>query len=60
MRCATVPPRLRRRVEALRAATVPAVWNTGPTVDAEILTVVAPYTCSACGQESGEVIDVLA
>jgi serine/threonine protein kinase len=27
---------------------------------AKILTVVAPYTCSACGVESGETIDVLA
>src|SRR5882672_6507469 len=27
---------------------------------AQVLTVVAPYTCPACGQESGETVDVLA
>src|SRR5919199_6246613 len=32
-----MPPRLRRRVEAVRLATVPAVWAGGPTVDAEVL-----------------------
>jgi predicted DNA-binding transcriptional regulator YafY len=37
-----MPPRLRRRVEALRAMTVPAVWGSaGPTVDPETLTAVA-------------------
>jgi predicted DNA-binding transcriptional regulator YafY len=36
-----MPPRLRRRVEAVRAATVPAVWASGPAVDAEVLTAVA-------------------
>src|ERR1700736_6104892 len=37
-----MPPRLRRRVDALREATVPAVWaTTGPTVDAGLLTSVA-------------------
>src|SRR5258706_3562580 len=28
------PPRLRRRVEAVRAVTVPTTWNTGPALDA--------------------------
>src|SRR6266851_2217327 len=43
-----MPPRLRRRVDALRAATVPAVWaTTGPTVDAGLLTAVA----QACRDE---------
>ncbi len=42
-----MPPRLRRRVEALRAATIPAVWGTGPTVDAAVLTAVA----QACRDE---------
>lgn len=37
-----MPPRLRRRVEALRAMTVPAGWNgTGPTIEAGILTAIA-------------------
>jgi predicted DNA-binding transcriptional regulator YafY len=36
-----MPPRLRRRVEALNAVTVPAVWDTGPIVDADVLTAVA-------------------
>src|SRR5918911_271953 len=36
-----MPPRLRRRVDALRSATVPAVWSSGPTVDAGVLTVIA-------------------
>jgi predicted DNA-binding transcriptional regulator YafY len=36
-----MPPRLRRRVDTLRAVTVPAVFHGGPTVDAELLTVVA-------------------
>jgi predicted DNA-binding transcriptional regulator YafY len=42
-----MPPRLRRRVDALRTATVPAVWSTGPTVDAGVLTTVA----QACRDE---------
>jgi predicted DNA-binding transcriptional regulator YafY len=43
-----MPPRLRRRVDALRAATVPAVWGTGgPTVDSGALTTVA----QACRDE---------
>lgn len=36
-----MPPRLRRRVEALRSYTVPAIWSGGPTVDALALTVIA-------------------
>jgi predicted DNA-binding transcriptional regulator YafY len=36
-----MPPRLRRRVEALREYTVPAIWGNGPTVDAVALTVIA-------------------
>src|SRR4051794_37643947 len=36
-----MPPRLRRRVDALRAATVPAAWSGRPTVAAETLTAVA-------------------
>ena len=36
-----MPPRLRRRVEAVQSAMVPAVWTGGPTVDAEVLTVIA-------------------
>ncbi|MDN3351544.1 YafY family protein [Actinomadura sp. DC4] len=36
-----MPPRLRRRVDALRTATVPAVWGNGPTVDSNVLTTVA-------------------
>jgi predicted DNA-binding transcriptional regulator YafY len=42
-----MPPRLRRRVDALRSATVPAVWGNGPTVDAEVLTTLA----QACRDE---------
>jgi predicted DNA-binding transcriptional regulator YafY len=42
-----MPPRLRRRVDALRAATVSAVWGSGPTVDASVLTTVA----QACRDE---------
>src|SRR5258708_21626335 len=42
-----MPPRLRRRVEALRSATEPAVWATGPTIDAELLTAIA----QACRDE---------
>ena len=36
-----MPPRLRRRVEALRAATVPASFTGGPAVDPGVLTSVA-------------------
>ena len=36
-----MPPRLRRRVDALQAYTVPAVMGGGPTVDALALTVIA-------------------
>jgi predicted DNA-binding transcriptional regulator YafY len=36
-----MPRRLRRRVEALGAYTVPAAWSGGPTVDALALTVIA-------------------
>jgi predicted DNA-binding transcriptional regulator YafY len=39
-----MPPRLRRRVDALQAYTVPAFWGQGrggPTVDAHALTVIA-------------------
>jgi predicted DNA-binding transcriptional regulator YafY len=36
-----MPPRLRRRVEALRTATVPATWDGGPAVDPAVLTAVA-------------------
>ncbi|TQJ04372.1 helix-turn-helix transcriptional regulator [Amycolatopsis cihanbeyliensis] len=36
-----MPPRLRRRVDALRSFTVPAVLGGGPTVDAVALTVLA-------------------
>jgi predicted DNA-binding transcriptional regulator YafY len=37
-----MPPRLRRRMEALRAMTVPAGWNgTSPSVDPGVLTVLA-------------------
>jgi predicted DNA-binding transcriptional regulator YafY len=36
-----MPQRLRRRVDALRQATVPAVWGEGPSVDAATLTTVA-------------------
>jgi predicted DNA-binding transcriptional regulator YafY len=42
-----MPPRLRRRVDALRAVTVPASWTSGPTVDARLLTVVG----QACSDE---------
>jgi predicted DNA-binding transcriptional regulator YafY len=42
-----MPPRLRRRVDALRTATVPAVWSRGPTVDSATLTTVA----QACRDE---------
>lgn len=36
-----MPPRLRRRVDALRAYTVPATFGEGPVVDAVALTVLA-------------------
>jgi predicted DNA-binding transcriptional regulator YafY len=36
-----MPPKLRRRVDALRTYTVPAMWSSGPTVDAMALTVIA-------------------
>src|SRR3954453_7272890 len=39
-----MPPRLRRRIDALRAVTVPAAWGAGPTIDADVLTAVA-QTC---------------
>jgi predicted DNA-binding transcriptional regulator YafY len=43
-----MPPHLRRRVDALRSATVPAVWSSvGPTVDAGVLTAIA----QACRDE---------
>jgi predicted DNA-binding transcriptional regulator YafY len=42
-----MPPRLRRRIDALRTATVPAVWSNGPTVDSVTLTTVA----QACRDE---------
>jgi predicted DNA-binding transcriptional regulator YafY len=42
-----MPPRLRRRVDALKAVTVPAAWGTGPVVDAGALTTVA----QACWDE---------
>jgi predicted DNA-binding transcriptional regulator YafY len=37
-----MPPRLRRRVDALAAYAVPAVWSSnGPTVDSDVLTTLA-------------------
>lgn len=36
-----MPPRLRRRVEALRSFTVPAVWGGGPTIESATLTAIA-------------------
>ncbi|WP_018348080.1 helix-turn-helix transcriptional regulator [Longispora albida] len=36
-----MPPRLRKRVDALRAVTVPAQFSSGPVIDAQTLTVVA-------------------
>ena len=42
-----MPPKLRRRVDALSAVTVPAVWGTRRTVDADVLTTVA----QACRNE---------
>jgi predicted DNA-binding transcriptional regulator YafY len=42
-----MPPRLRRRVDALRAMTVPVVWNAAPAVDPVALTTLA----QACSDE---------
>src|SRR4030081_3306407 len=42
-----MPPRLRRRLDALRAVTVPAAWGSGPTIDAALLSTVA----QACRDE---------
>jgi predicted DNA-binding transcriptional regulator YafY len=42
-----MPPRLRRRVDALRSSTVLAPWSGGPTVDPNVLTAVA----QACRDE---------
>ena len=42
-----MPPHLRRRVEALRAMTVPAPWSSGTGIDAGVLTVIA----QACRDE---------
>ncbi len=36
-----MPPRLRRRVDALRAVTVPAGWHAGPPLDPDVLIAVA-------------------
>lgn len=36
-----MPPRLRRRVDALRAVTVPAAWSVGPALDPDLLITVA-------------------
>src|SRR5918911_4666611 len=36
-----MPPRLRRRVEAVQSVALPPVWSGGQTVDAEVLTSVA-------------------
>lgn len=36
-----MPPRLRRRIDALGAYTVPAILGGGPTVDADALTIIA-------------------
>ena len=43
-----MPPHLRRRIDALRSATVPGVWSSvGPSVDAGVLTAIA----QACRDE---------
>ena len=42
-----MPPRLRRRIDALRTATESAIWAAGPAIDAELLTAVA----QACRDE---------
>jgi len=36
-----LPPRLRRRIDALRAVTTPGVFGGGPTLDAGVLTTIA-------------------
>jgi len=36
-----LPPRLRRRIDALRVATAPGVFGGGPTLDATVLTTIA-------------------
>ena len=36
-----LPPRLRRRIDALQAVTSPGVWSGGPTLDAGALTTIA-------------------
>ena len=36
-----LPPRLRRRIDALRAMTTPGVFGGGPTLDATVLTTIA-------------------
>src|ERR671932_375292 len=41
-----MPPRLRRRVEAVQSVMLPAVWMGVPAVDAEVLTAVA-HACRA-------------
>ncbi|WP_121254592.1 helix-turn-helix transcriptional regulator [Nocardioides ferulae] len=38
---ALMPPKLRRRMEALTSQTEPAPWGRGPTIDAEVLTTLA-------------------
>ena len=40
-----MPPHLRRRVDALRAMTVPVAWSAAPSVDASALTTIA-QACS--------------
>src|SRR6266851_1750493 len=42
-----MPPRLRRRIDALRTATESVIWAAGPAIDAELLTAVA----QACRDE---------
>jgi predicted DNA-binding transcriptional regulator YafY len=42
-----MPAKLRRRIDAVRAATVPAIWSGGPTISAAELTAVA----QACRDE---------
>ena len=39
-----LPPRLRKRIDALQAVTTPAVFGGGPTVDANTLTTIAQAT----------------
>jgi len=38
---ALMPPRLRRRMDALQSQTDPAPWGRGPTLDADVLTTLA-------------------